>query len=279
MSNEAIAVLQLVAAVVVMAANVMLAVLTYRYVRLTAGMLDHMRGGQAASVVIDLTIDSHFVYLNVENVGSTAATNIVFEELSGVNWSEHGSVGDLRERGISYLPAHRTMRFWLGIPDWDKVRDEGAPVRVALRFNTEGTSRRRDFVIDMMQYAGTTAESAPEDRIVDAIERLRDAQQDRGLFSRLGVFEVVKKPCVMCAELIPEPAKICSHCGFRQSTEESAEAESGEILDVRDDSSISSEESRGTPARECDVAAPQIHERDGVREGNERGALEESDCE
>jgi hypothetical protein len=185
-------------------------------------MLEHMRSAQTASVVIDLTFDGQSAYLNVENVGSSAATNIVFEELAGFDWSQHNGIAGLKERGISYLPAHRTMRFWLGYPNWKKVKEQPGPIRVALLYNTEGTGKRRDFIIDMMQYSGTTSQSAPEDRIVRAIERLRDTQRDHGLFNRLGIFRSAKKACRMCAESIPVAAKICSHC---KSTQLKASAE------------------------------------------------------
>jgi hypothetical protein len=202
----------LLSAVIVMAANVVLTLLTYRYVKLTGGMLDHMRRAQAASVDIDITFRDQDAYLNVINKGNTAATHIEFEALNGFDWAQHSSIPELREHGISYLPAGRTMRFWLGFPNWDVVKKEHLRVKIGLAYDAEGSRQRRDFVIDMTQYLGTSGQTAPEERIVAAIDRLKDALPGRDPFVRLGLFRSAKKACVMCAESIPAAAKICSRC-------------------------------------------------------------------
>lgn len=231
MSNEALAVISMVATVVVTIANVFLVVLTRRYVRLTGGMLEHMRQSQSASVVLDMTFDGRSAHLLVANTGQTAATNVKFEHVTGMEWSRHGNVQALSERGISYLPPGRTMRFWLGYPDWKQIEKEHPVVRIDLEYSADGATQRRDFLIDMSQYLGTSAESNPEDRIVNAIEELARAEsRGGGVDAYVRAFIDPKKRCVECAEKIPTAAKRCSHCGELQNAtaSESASDESAQ---------------------------------------------------
>jgi len=218
MSNQVLALVSVGATVVVTIANIFLVVLTRRYVRLTAEMLEHMRSSQAASVVIDLTFDGHSSYLTVANTGTLAATDIVFDSMSGMEWAEHGNIETVRQNGISYLPAGRTLRFWLGYPNWEKIQAEHAVMQIDLQYRVDERVETRQFIVDMSQYLGTSAESAPEDRIVEAIERLEDARRlDRIPFS--ASFMNPKKQCCECAEAIPTAAKRCSKCGAVQMSE------------------------------------------------------------
>ena len=218
MSNQVFALVSVGATVVVTIANIFLVVLTRRYVRLTAEMLEHMRSSRAASVVIDLTFDGHSSYLTVANTGTLAATDIAFDSMSGMEWAEHGNLETVRQNGISYLPAGRTLRFWLGFPNWEKIKAEHAIVKIDLQYRVEGRVETRQFLVDMSQYLGTSVESAPADRIVEAIERLEDAQRlDKIPFA--ANFMNPKKRCCECAEAIPMAAKKCSKCGAVQMSE------------------------------------------------------------
>jgi hypothetical protein len=224
MGNNTIAVIQLAATVIVTFANILLTILTYRYVRLTAGMLEHMRQAQTASVVVDLTFDSSSAYLAISNTGSSAATNIRFERLEGVEWSSDNAFDELRANGVSYLPPGRTIRFWGGFVDWDRVKAERSVVTMDLVYEADGTVQRRDFIIDMMQYIGSAGHADPAERIAEAIDRLCDAQRDRSMFSRMGFSQRAKKACAECAEMIPVEARVCSHCQASQGASESLAA-------------------------------------------------------
>lgn len=210
MSNQALAIISVAATLVVTIANVLLVIFTRRYVQLTAAMVEHMRSAQAASVVADITFGGTTAYLTIANTGTKAATNLVFETLTGLEWSGEKNVKSLAERGISYLPSGRTMRFWLGHPDWKGIEEEHPLVRIDLKYDVEGKVDRRQFLIDMSQYVGTSVERAPEDRIVDALRELVRAQRGGGSLA----FKLLeqKKQCIACAEKIPIQAKKCSHC-------------------------------------------------------------------
>lgn len=229
MNNDTLAAVQAVSAVVVTLTNVVLTFLTYRYVRLTGGMLEHMRQAQTAAVAVDLTFDGHSAYLDIENTGSEVARNLKFERFTGLEWADYDAMKEVRERGISYLPAGRTLRFALGYPSWNRVKEQPIVV-IELTFDSGPGTVRREFIIDMMQYAGAIGASSAQGRIADAINGLAEelSRQEMLRSADHSLREMMKsatKICIQCAEAIPAAAKICSHCRAGQDQADTASAD------------------------------------------------------
>jgi len=213
--------INVIATVVVALANALLAIFTYRYMRLTGHMLDHMRSGQAATVVADLTFDGYSAYLAVTNSGNVPATNVRFVKATGFDWVQHPSWQEVIQHGISYLPAGRTMKYWLGRPHWENIKETPSIVHVKIEYESAGETTFRDFIIDMSQYLGASVDSSPVQQLVEAIREVAEARnRDPDRLAPM-IFLSPKKSCVECAEPIPAAARKCSHCLSPQPASES----------------------------------------------------------
>jgi hypothetical protein len=196
--------------------TIFLALFTFLYVRLTKNMLDHMRASRSADLLVDLEFSSRIAYLVIKNSGGTPATEITFEVEDNVPWS-HGSVQELDvvREGISYLPSGRTLKFWLGYPDWKAITPKQSILKVRMSYLADGVRKSREVLIDLTQFRGTTVETSPEEKIAEAIRRLADNQR----FDRTFRFLQPKmKACPKCAENIKFAAKRCRYCGAEQPT-------------------------------------------------------------
>jgi hypothetical protein len=148
------------------------------------------------------------------------ATEITFEVEDNVPWS-HGSVQEIEavRAGISYLPGGRTLKFWVGYPNWNEIIPGKSLLKVKISYFAEAITNKREIMIDLAQFIGTSDEISPEERIANAISRLADSQRIDRMYTR---FMPKMKACTECAENIKFAAKRCHFCGADQplNTEE-----------------------------------------------------------
>lgn len=165
--------------------TIVLAVLTWRYVRLTANLLDHARQAAKPQVIVDLEFPSNMTHLVIENRGGSPARDVRFTVEKDVPWlkwhqDKPGGLGGVPPvaHGVSYLTPGRRLVFLLGnffgIPD-----GESGEIDLRIDFkDDEGASYTRRVSIDLAQYLGVSTGSFrnPADNIADAI-------RDQALFS------------------------------------------------------------------------------------------------
>jgi hypothetical protein len=215
--------------------TIVLAFLTWRYVKLTKHMADAMRISREPSVYIDFEIPGHEIRFSVGNSGQTPAKNLKFEVVQDLPWLGFG--GDSQgvssipiiKSGISYLTPGRVLKFSAGFFAHKEIEREEHVFKMNIKYENEaGKLFTRSVIIDMIQYADVLFESFKDSTLAVA-EAIKDTEASRRthgnirslfLHDRFG-----KKECPICAELIPEKAKKCSHCGelLKDSSDNSKE--------------------------------------------------------
>jgi hypothetical protein len=212
----------LITTLVVAGANVVLVILTSRYVRLTGRIVDESQKAREPFVTVDFELPDRTLRLVVENHGLMPARNIRIEVLRDVEWLRArkertglSDVGPIKE-GISYLTPSRRLQYFLGYPNWKDASDDAmeASLRVTYQ-NDKGTNFETSFDFDFGQMRDVLFESFKDSNLAVA-EAIKDAERSRQShewFGPLRTFDMMKKTCPMCAEVIPGGAKKCSHCG------------------------------------------------------------------
>jgi len=204
--------IQAISSAITAIVTIFLVSFTYRYVRLTRHMLDHKRESKSADLLIDLEFTSNTAYFVVKNVGGSPATEITFDVEDTVPWQHGLKELEIVREGISYLPAGRTLKFWMDYPDWKAIAPKKSLLRVMASYLADGVRKQRDVIIDLAQFRGTAIEIPPERQIAEAIRRLSDNQR----FNRMFSIQPKMKACPECAENIKFAAKRCHFCGAEQ---------------------------------------------------------------
>jgi len=224
MDTAELARLQMITTVIVMVANVILVLLTASYVYLTREMVIEMRSTRDPSVFVDMEFPEQRGRIIIGNSGQSAAKNVKFKVQDEIPWrgKDNHAVGfdaiKAITDGLLYLPPGRTFKYYAGIPDWKKVEGQTCLLKVQVEYEGENSKKRikREYVIDFAQFENVLFESF-RDPNREVAEAIRDAERSRQSHdaSRSSSYPefVSKKPCPMCAEMIPRAAKKCSHCG------------------------------------------------------------------
>jgi hypothetical protein len=207
-----------VSAIVVAGATVLLAVLTSRYVRLTARMADAMRSAQEPSVVATLEFPDHTLELRVENIGQSPAFDIKFNVLKDLDWVRRGERIGLRslpviQTGISYLAPRQSLRFLVAIinPKAEDLR-ESHILEFGVNYrNDSGDKFHRGVLLDFEQLKSVRFDSFkdPVEKLTDAILRIESDRRSRENFPGR---EMLVKVCPVCGETISRKAKKCPQC-------------------------------------------------------------------
>jgi len=218
--------IQLITTVVVTAANVFLVLLTSVYVYLTRQMVKEMRASRDPAVFVDLEFPERVARLAIGNSGQTAALNLKFKVNDAIPWLGRGRFAEglkglgVIQDGVSYLPASRVLKYRAGIPDWDKIDEKTRLLQVQVSYENEiGDKFKREFFVDIFQYKGILFESF-RDSNLEVAKAIQEAERSQSIresldrrFGSIRPRRSTKKRCPMCAELIPQAAKKCSHCG------------------------------------------------------------------
>lgn len=215
--------LPLVSTIVVATATVVLVWLTSRYVLLTGKLVEETQRSREPSVTVDFEIHAHSLRLVVVNHGLSPAKNVRISVLKDVSWIQLGKkpaglaeFGPIKE-GISYLTPSRKLKYSLGFAKWKDTPDEQMEASLHITYENQ-SGKRYEHAVDFNfgQLREALFESFKDSTLAVA-EAIRDTERDRQshertrqMFSGLGRRKM--KQCPMCAEMIPEEAKKCSHC-------------------------------------------------------------------
>jgi hypothetical protein len=166
--------------------TIVLTVLTARYVRLTAALLEHSRQAARPQVFVDLELPSNLTRLVIENRGGSSAHDVSFiieKDVPWLKWHQDKTGGlaglQVMAHGISYLTPGRRLVFLLGsfvgVPDGESG---GIAFQVSFK-DDEGVAYTKTISMDLAQYSGVSTGSfiGPADRIADA---LRDQERTPG---------------------------------------------------------------------------------------------------
>jgi hypothetical protein len=209
--------------IIVAFATVVLVWLTSRYVRLTGHLVEETKLSRAPSVHIDFEMPNNQLRLVVANYGQSTAKNIKMTVLKDVAWlrtrkdaSGLTGIAPIRN-GISHLTPGRKLKYYLGYPNWNGIKDEDMAVSIRVVYDDEFSKHHEHIVdYDFDQMREVLFESFKDPGLAVA-EAIRDVERDRQSnestkqwFNAIGSRKKMK--CPMCAELIPEEAKKCSHC-------------------------------------------------------------------
>src|SRR5574340_119341 len=116
----------LASTIIVAITTIVLAWLTSRYVRLTGILVEETKLSRAPSVYVDFEMPKD-LRLVVANYGQSTAKNIKMKVLKDASWLKEDRC--LTEsvpvkKGISHLTPGRKLKYYLGYPHWDGVKDE-----------------------------------------------------------------------------------------------------------------------------------------------------------
>ena len=148
-----------ISTVVVTVATVVLAGLTFMYVRLTKHMVDDMKRSKEPAINVDFELVDRGLRIVIINSGLSSAKNIQFEVKKDISWimNQGGLMGVSNvapiENGVSYLVPGRTFKYRVGIPRWKEAKDDDMLLSLHITFIDEvGKHYQQDIDIDMSQY-------------------------------------------------------------------------------------------------------------------------------
>ena len=120
------------------------------------------------------------------------------------------------DKGVSYLVPGRTLKYWVGYPDWKKSKGQDLAISLHVDFeNDQGVSFQHQIDIDMSQLQGVLFESFkdPNLYVADAIKQAERSRSSQSKMTRMFNRPPSKVPCPICAESIMGKAEKCIHCG------------------------------------------------------------------
>jgi len=173
------ATIQVFSAIVSALATIILAFLTWRYVRLTNHILNETRASRGPNVYVDLELNSSTVFLIIGNSGQSPAHNIQFAVSDSILWREYRghtglmSLGIIKD-GITYLAPGRVLKYAAGYINPQTI-DVSSHAEFIITYDDHLKKKQRlEFFINMGQYEQVRFESfgTPESKITGAIERL-----------------------------------------------------------------------------------------------------------
>ena len=95
-----------------------LAILTYRYVRISEGMLKEMNDSHDPVVILDYQNDESKLNISVHNVGKSPAKNIkIYFIIINIPWKEYKNPPTF----IPYIAPETKLTLFIGIPDYDEI--------------------------------------------------------------------------------------------------------------------------------------------------------------
>ena len=140
--------------------TIILAFLTYKYVKLTHHMLQEMKMSREPFINVDLELDQRSALIVFENSGQSPAFEVKFGIETDAPFSGHPSdklPGELPpvKNGISYFPPNRTYKYRIRDLDWDQIVTYGETfIKVTIEhINSEKSQCLRCYQIDLKNYA------------------------------------------------------------------------------------------------------------------------------
>lgn len=208
--------------IVVAIATVVLVWLTSKYVRLTTHMVEDLKRSKEPVINVDFELPDHSLQLVLKNIGQSAAKNVKISILKDADWIRgHSDTKGLSgmppfDKGVSYLVPGRTLKYWVGYPDWKKSEEHDFTISFQVDFeNDQGNPFQHRIDIDMNQFQGVLFESFkdPSLFVADAIKETERSRRSQSRMTNMFNRPPQKIRCPICAESIMEKAEKCIHCG------------------------------------------------------------------
>jgi len=185
-------------------------------------MVDELKKSKEPVISVDFEMPDYSLRFIVKNIGQSPAKNIRFSVKKDADWiggrnKQRGLLGcPPVDHGISYLVPGRTLKYFLGYPDWKEGGDQNLIISLRVDFeNDRGDRFNSDIDIDMNQFKGVLFDSFRDSNMAIA-DAIRSAERSRSSKEKTHTFlqcPPAKKCCPVCGELILEKAKKCMHCG------------------------------------------------------------------
>lgn len=200
-------------------ATIVLAYLTYRYVKLTNHILNETRASRGPNVYLDIELDHYQIKFIVGNSGLGPAHNIKIDVTDTISWrndKRHSGFKSLRivKDGIGYLAPNRTLKYLAGYYDWKSLLSTESYAQFTLSYDDHLKNHQTlDIYFDMNQYKEVLFETfkKPESEIAEAIKQSELSRSAEKAASRFSL-SLGSKPCPQCRETISISAKKCPHC-------------------------------------------------------------------
>lgn len=204
----------LLTTLVVAGANVVLVLLTSRYVRLTGRIVEESQKSREPFVTVDFELPDHTLRLVVENHGLTSARNVRIEVLRDVDWLNAGKgrtgiihCGPVNE-GVSYLTPSRKLKYLLGFPKWKDTPDDAMEASMRITYqNDKGKDYENTVDFDFGQMRDVLFESFKDSNlaVADAIKEPSAQGSRMTVFAHQVPSSRSRKraPCVLKSSLGP----------------------------------------------------------------------------
>jgi hypothetical protein len=177
---------------------------------------------------VDLEVPDRRLRFVIGNLGQAPAYRVsvlVHRNLVGLRDQKEGMRSlPLTKTGLAYLAPGRTLKWDLGMYDFNRDADE---LDMTIQYeNASGRTFERKVRIDMSAYHQILFESF-RDPMRDVARAIKESERDRRPYAAFSAqpIEILGRRCVMCAEKIHSSAKKCSHCGELQAARTEAAAE------------------------------------------------------
>lgn len=222
----------LISTLVATGCTVVLAVLTWKYVKLTAKLVEESQQQREPLVTVDFETPD-FAELNfvLENHGASPARNVQIEVLQDTEWIHTGKddtgLGGIHPivHGVSLMTPGRKLKYRCGTVNWQSLPKGSVPVILQLSYeNLSGKDFDETIHFDLQQLCHVLFDSFrdPADNVARAI---KDSESRRHSDERFGgtvqrLIAPQKKRCNMCCEEIIADARVCRFCGASQEDED-----------------------------------------------------------
>lgn len=210
----------LLSAIVTTCTTVVLAVLTWRYVRLTQQMAQIMESAREPFVDIELDMPDHELRLAFINGGGTTAREITFsvekdcEHIQGIRRNGEKGIASMHpiENGISYLPSNQRLIYSAGrCNNLKSAEDTNLIIRITYT-NDPGRRFFRTVRYDLKQIEHVLFESFQND-LVGVAKSIREAERSMARNQAGSPFKHVgMSKCPSCCQMISDSAKKCHYC-------------------------------------------------------------------
>lgn len=213
------------ASIITAVATGVLVVVTGYYVVLTHKMLQAMKAAKEPVVQIDFELSGSILLLCVTNAGGSPALSIQFgviKEGCEFREIENGCITketfgldniDVIKYGISYLATGRTLKYWIGLPQYSEQQNS-SPFLLRLTWRSIGGKNfSQDCSFDLNQYKKVSSLCFQDSghsvsRAIAGAARLISSNlklEDCDGFQR-------SSHCPFCLRPINPKAKKCPHC-------------------------------------------------------------------
>jgi hypothetical protein len=210
---------QAFSAIVSALATIILAFLTWRYVRLTNHILNETRASRGPNIYVDMELTDFQITFIVGNSGLSPAHKVRFTVSDSILWRKnehHEGFKSLSviKNGITYLAPGRILKYVAGYIDPNNSFDATSYAEFIVDYDDHLKNKQHmECCINMEQYNSVLLASfrSPGSEIAGAIKGLERNRSSEKAMDRF-THRMFWKQCPSCGESIASSAKKCPHC-------------------------------------------------------------------